>query len=216
MKFESWIIKGYNRTAAVELTRSGINPLVSVFLSARGMTTVESARAFLLDDLSAVTDPFLLCDMPKAVQRIYRAIQEGEKIAIYGDYDVDGMTASCLLASFFRSKDADFEIYIPDRPDEGYGVNIPALDILAAMGVTLIITVDCGITAVEETDYARQLGIDLIITDHHECKETLPDALAVINPKRRDCPYPNNELWPAWAWRSSSCARWSAPRPSRG
>ena len=194
MKFESWIVKGYDRSAAVELTRSGINPLVSVFLAARGMTTEEDAKEFLHDDLSDINDPYLLCDMDAAVTRIRRAIKDGEKIAIYGDYDVDGMTSSCLLASFFRSKNADFEIYIPDRTDEGYGVNNPALDALASQGVTLIITVDCGITAINEAEYTKQLGIDLIITDHHECKATLPDAVAVINPKRRDCPYPNKAL----------------------
>ena len=194
MKFESWIIKGYDRSAAVGLTRSGINPLVSVFLAARGMTSVSSAEAFLTDDLSVIGDPYLLCDMKDAVDRIHRAVENGEKIAIYGDYDVDGMTASCLLASYFRAQNADFEIYIPDRTDEGYGVNIPALDALSAMDVTLIITVDCGITAVEEAVYARELGIDLVITDHHECKEILPDALAVINPKRPDCPYFNKGL----------------------
>lgn len=194
MKFDSWIIKGYDRPAAVELTRSGINPLVSVFLSARGLTTVEAVREFLFDDLSEIGDPYLLEDMVVAVERIRRAMADGEKIAIYGDYDVDGMTASCLLASFFRSKDADFEIYIPNRTDEGYGVNNPALDMLSARGVSLIITVDCGITAIDESVYARQLGIDIIVTDHHECKDTLPDALAVINPKRRDSLYPTRSL----------------------
>ncbi len=194
MKFDSWIINGYDRAAAVELTRSGINPLVSVFLASRGMTTVQSARDFLFDDLSIIGDPYLLTGMDAAVGRIRRALENGEKIAIYGDYDVDGMTASCLLASFFRSKNADFEIYIPDRTDEGYGVNAPALDALSSQGVTLIITVDCGITAIEEAAYARELGIDLIVTDHHECKDTLPDALAVINPKRRDSSYPNRSL----------------------
>ncbi len=194
MKFDSWIIKGYDRTDAVGLTRSGINPLVSVFLSARGMTSAQSVREFLLDDLGVIEDPYILNDMDGAVKRIHRAVATGEKIAVYGDYDVDGMTASCLVASYFRSKDADFEIYIPNRTDEGYGVNKPALDALAEMGVSLIVTVDCGITAVEEAEYAKTLGIDFIITDHHECKDILPDALAVINPKRKDSLYPTRSL----------------------
>jgi single-stranded-DNA-specific exonuclease len=194
MKFVDWVIKGYDRAAAVALSRSGINPLVSVFLAARGMTTVEAAQNFLRDDMSLIADPFLLKDMDIAVARIQKALQSGERIAIYGDYDVDGMTASCLLASYFRARGADFEIYIPGRMDEGYGVNKCALSALASRGVSLVVTVDCGITAQEEAVYAKELGLDLIITDHHECKDILPDALAVVDPKRRDCPYPNKTL----------------------
>ena len=194
MKFVDWVIRGYDRAAAVSISRSGINPLVSVFLASRGMTTVEAAHDFLKDDISCIGDPFLLKDMDIAVERIRRALRDGERIAVYGDYDVDGMTASCLLADFFRSQGVEIEIYIPGRMDEGYGVNNSALDTLASRGVTLIVTVDCGITAIDEAVYARRLGIDLIITDHHECKETLPAALAVIDPKRRDCPYSNKTL----------------------
>lgn len=194
MKFVDWVIKGYDRASAVKLSRSGINPLVSVFLASRGMTTVEAAENFLNDDLSRVHDPFLLKDMDIAVERINQAMENGERIAVYGDYDVDGMTASCLLASFFRSRGVDYEIYIPGRMEEGYGVNTPALDALASRGVSLVVTVDCGITAHSEAAYARQLGIDMVVTDHHECKEELPPALAVIDPKRKDCPYPNKVL----------------------
>jgi single-stranded-DNA-specific exonuclease len=194
MKFVDWVIKGYDRAAAVSLSRSGINPLVSVFLASRGITTVEAAESFLNDDLSLINDPFVLRDMNIAVQRINRAIENGERIAVYGDYDVDGMTASCLLASFFRSKGVDFEIYIPGRMEEGYGVNKTALDALVSRGVSLVVTVDCGITALSEVAYANEIGLDVIITDHHECKEQLPPALAVIDPKRKDCPYPNKSL----------------------
>lgn len=194
MKFVEWSTKGYDRGAAVTLSRSGINPLVSVFLASRGISAPEDAHAFLRDDLSVVTDPFLMKDMDLAVARIRLALSRGERIAVYGDYDVDGMTASCLLASYFRSVNADFEIYIPGRMDEGYGVNKIALDVLHDKGITLIVTVDCGITALEETQYAKSLGIDLVITDHHECKDTLPAAVAVIDPKRRDCPYPTKSL----------------------
>jgi single-stranded-DNA-specific exonuclease len=194
MKFTNWDIRGYDRAAALELCRSGINPLVSVFLSSRGMVTLEDAKNFLQDDLAAIHDPYMLNDMGVAVKRIKRAMENGERIAIYGDYDVDGMTASCLMASFFRSHETDFEIYIPGRMEEGYGVNCSALDTLKASGVSLVITVDCGITAKYEAEYAKQIGIDLIITDHHECKEELPDALAVIDCKRRDSDYPNKSL----------------------
>lgn len=194
MKFVDWVIYGYDRAVAVTLSRSGINPLISVYLAARKRTTIESAEEYLRDDLSMILDPFLLNDMDIAVKRIEQAIKNGERVAIYGDYDVDGMTASCLLASYFRSKGVDYEIYIPDRTDEGYGVNNVALDALVSHGVSLIVTVDCGITAIQETDYAKQIGIDLIITDHHECKSQLPDAIAVINPKRRDCLYENRSL----------------------
>lgn len=194
MKFVDWVINGYDRAAAVKLSRSGINPLVSVFLASRGITTVDAAEDFLKDDLSRVHDAFLLKDMDIAVERINRAIKNGERIAVYGDYDVDGMTASCLLASFLKSKGVDYEIYIPGRMEEGYGVNTSALNALASRGASLVITVDCGITAHCETVYARRLGMDMIITDHHECKEKLPPALAIIDPKRKDCPYPNKVL----------------------
>jgi single-stranded-DNA-specific exonuclease len=194
MKFVDWVIRGYDRASAVALSRSGINPLVSVFLASRGMTTPEAAQSFLRDDMSVIADPFLLKDMAPAVERIKKAMEAGERIAVFGDYDVDGMTASCLLATYFRSKGADSEIYIPGRMEEGYGINNCALDFLKARGVSLVISVDCGITARNEALYAREIGIDLIVTDHHECKEELPAALAVIDPKRRDCPYPNKSL----------------------
>jgi single-stranded-DNA-specific exonuclease len=194
MKFIDWVINGYDRAAAVTISRSGINPLVSVFLASRGMTTVEAADNFLRDNLNFINDPFLLKDMEAAVKRIHQAIKNGERVAVYGDYDVDGMTASCLLASFFREKGVDYEIYIPGRMEEGYGVNKSALDALASRGVSLIVTVDCGITAKCEAFYAKELGIDLIITDHHECNDALPSAIAVIDPKRKDCPYPNKSL----------------------
>ncbi|UOO38067.1 single-stranded-DNA-specific exonuclease RecJ [Oscillospiraceae bacterium CM] len=194
MKFEKWEIKGYDRAVAARMTRSGLNPLVAVTLASRGITTTEEAEAFQCDDFSLIADPFLLKDMDRAVDRIQKAINNGEHIAIYGDYDVDGMTSSCLLASFFRAKGVEAEIYIPGRMDEGYGLNAAALDALAARGVTLVITVDCGITACREADYARSIGLDLIITDHHACKSEMPQAVAVVDPKQQDCPSPNKSL----------------------
>ena len=194
MRFESWDIKGFDRQAAVELCRYGINPLAAVFMSSRGITSVEAAEWFLNNDAAKLYDPFLLADMAAAVARIQKAVDTGENIAIYGDYDVDGMTATALLVKYFRSRGLSPEVYIPSRTDEGYGLNRPALDALSTRGISLIITVDCGITGIAAAKYAKELGIELIITDHHECKEELPCAVAVINPKRVDCRYPNKTL----------------------
>ncbi|MDR2665624.1 MAG: single-stranded-DNA-specific exonuclease RecJ [Oscillospiraceae bacterium] len=195
MKFADWDVKGFDRKAAVELCRHGINPLVSVFLASRGISEPSAADEFLRADLSDIHDPFLMLDMDKAVERVDGAISRGEHIAVYGDYDVDGMTASALVAGYLRSRGATCEIYIPGRGEEGYGVNRAALDTLLVEGISLVVTVDCGITAVAEAEHAKEIGIDLVITDHHECKhESIPDAIAVINPKRPGCPYPNKTL----------------------
>ncbi len=194
MKYGVWNIKGFDRPAAVKLCRSGLNPLVSVFLASRGITERADADKMLNSDLSQICDPFLMSGMNEAVLRLEKAIENKEHVAVFGDYDVDGMTASCLIADYFRSRGLTCEIYIPGRMDEGYGINVCALDHLSGLGVTLIVTVDCGVTAIEETEYARSLGIDLIITDHHECKDVLPNAVTVIDPKRRDCGYPFKSL----------------------
>lgn len=132
--------------------------------------------------------------MDKAVERIITAAKNMEHVVVFGDYDVDGMTSSCIMYEFLCSIGLECEVYIPGRLDEGYGLNIPALESFAAKGVTLVVTVDCGITAVEEVLYAKSLGIDVIITDHHECKAELPAAVAIIDPKRPDCTYPNKNL----------------------
>ena len=174
--------------------RKGVNPLAAVFLASRNVTDIESAREVLGESPAKLCDPFLMADMDKAVLCINAAILSGERIAVYGDYDVDGMTSSALLALWLHSKGADYEIYIPGRLDEGYGINRTALDLLKAHGVGLVITVDCGITAIEEARYARELGLGLVITDHHECRENLPEADAVVDPKRFDCGYPYKGL----------------------
>ena len=194
MRFRSWEIGGFDRNVAVDFYRKGVNPLVSVFLTSRGFTQISDVREILGDDPAEIFDPFLMADMDKAVFRINTAIENGERIAIYGDYDVDGMTSCAVLALWLRSKGADFEIYIPGRLGEGYGLNRPALDSLKSRGVSLVITVDCGITAIEEAQYARDLGFGLVITDHHECRTILPEADAVVDPKRPDCGYPNKAL----------------------
>lgn len=194
MRYSQWKISGYDRPAAVALCRSGINPLVSVVLASRGITHLEAAQALLADGGSQFYDPFLLQDMDKATTRIQQAIDQGEHVAVYGDYDVDGMTASTVMAGYLRAQGLQCEIYIPGRICEGYGVSRHGLDQLHRQGVTLLITVDCGITACGETEYARQLGIDMVITDHHECQNTLPDAVAVVDPRRPDSAYPNRSL----------------------
>ena len=194
MKFENWIVKGFDRDAAIALVRNGLNPLVAVILAARGITTMENALPLLSDDIAKIHDPFLLRDMDKAVNRIMQAVENDEHVVIFGDYDVDGMTSSCIMHEFLTSLGLNCEVYIPGRLDEGYGLNIPAINCFYEKGVSLIVTVDCGITAVEETLHAKELGIDVVITDHHECKAELPDAVAVIDPKREDCTYPNRNL----------------------
>ena len=194
MRYKNWEIGGFDRDVAVEFYREGISPLVSVLLASRGIASIVDARAHLGDDPKKIYDPFLMTDMDKAVTRILAAIENGERIAIYGDYDVDGMTSCVLLAHWLRSRGADYEIYIPERFSEGYGLNCSALDTLKARGVGLVITVDCGITAIAEAKHARSIGLGLVITDHHECRFELPEADAVVDPKRPDCGYPHKVL----------------------
>jgi len=194
MRFRNWDISGFDRETAVEFCRNGVNPLVSVFLSSRGYTEIDDVRTVLGETPIKLHDPFLMTDMDRAVMRINNAIKNGERIAVYGDYDVDGMTSCVVLAIWLRSKGVDFEIYIPGRFDEGYGLNCTALDSLKSRGVELVITVDCGITAIDEAKHARSIGLGLVITDHHECRDNLPDADAVVDPKRPDCAYPHKSL----------------------
>ena len=194
MRFRDWEIGGFNRDTAIDLYKEGVNPLAAVFLASRGVTGIEDARTILGEEPSELYDPFLMADMDKAVSRIRAAVDNSERIAVYGDYDVDGMTSCTLLALWLRSKGAEFEIYIPGRLGEGYGLNRQAIDLLKSRGVSLVITVDCGITAIEETVYARSLGLGLVITDHHECRASLPVADAVVDPKRHDCGYPHKAL----------------------
>ena len=193
MKYGSWKISGYNRSAAVGLVKGGVNPLAAVVLASRGIDDPEVFRAMGSEDVSGLHDPFLLKDMGSAAERVRTALSKGEHMAVYGDYDVDGITGACLLAGYFRSKGVRCDIYIPDRLEEGYGVKKEGIRTLAGNGVSLIVTVDCGITAIEETEYARSLGLDMVITDHHECGDELPGT-SVVNPRRRDCPYPDKNL----------------------
>lgn len=168
----------------------GINPVTSQVLINRGLTETDVARSFLFPSLKDLHNPFLLRDMTKAVDRTIRAIQKGEPITIYGDYDADGITSTALLVKFLRDIHCGVSYYIPDRISEGYGLNIKAIDKIKGNGSGLIITVDCGISDREEVKHARSLGIDVIILDHHEAPPAIPDCVAVINPNRDDCTFP--------------------------
>ena len=175
------------------LVSAGYSPLSAMILSARGITGEKDAHAYLRCD-TPLNDPFLMTDMALAAGRVGLAMTRGEKIAVFGDYDVDGITSTCLLTAFLRSHGADVVSYIPGRLEEGYGLNPIAIDQLHKEGVKLIITVDCGITAVAEAQLCKKLGIDLVITDHHECKDVLPEAVAVVDPHRPDGGYPHKML----------------------
>ncbi|MCI6501782.1 MAG: DHH family phosphoesterase [Clostridia bacterium] len=172
----------------------GVSELCAKLLYNRGYKTPQEAKQFLDNETSSLYDPFLMTDIDKAIDRIRQAIEQHEKIVIYGDYDVDGVTAVSTLYLFLSEKGADIEYYIPRRNGEGYGVSCAAIDRLKAQGAELIVTVDTGITANEEVEYARSKGIDMVITDHHECRPELPNACAVVNPHRPDCQYPFKEL----------------------
>ena len=194
MKYEHWQIPAAPEDAIKTLMDAGYPYLVSSVLAARGVTTSEQAAEALEREKTLAYSPFLMKDMDKAVARISKALENGEKLAVFGDYDVDGITSTCLLTDYLRSRGADVTMHIPRRIEEGYGLGCDAIRALSESGVTLIVTVDCGITGVDETAYAATLGVDLVITDHHECKEQLPAAVAVVDPHRPDCPYPFKHL----------------------
>ena len=190
MKYKEWKMPSGSPKARQALEAAGIPPLLAAILSTRGITQPDQARRLLTPRAEPVLDPMLLRDMDRAAARVRRALETGEHLAVYGDYDVDGITSTCLLTDCLRSMGGQVTPYIPDRLEEGYGLNLEAIQTLAAQGVTLIITVDCGITAVEEVQFAAGLGVDVVVTDHHECKDPLPAAVAVVDPHRTDCPYP--------------------------
>lgn len=170
----------------------GVSSVVAQILYQRGICTVVEARDFLTCALEDLPDPFLLYGMEQAVKRILDGLQQD--ILVYGDYDVDGVTSTTLLLDALQRLGCEAGFYIPDRAEEGYGLNKEALSRIAGQGYKLVITVDCGISAVAEAEYARELGLDLIITDHHQPPEIVPPALAVINPKQENCPYPFKDL----------------------
>jgi single-stranded-DNA-specific exonuclease len=171
-----------------------LHPLILTILAARGCRDAEEIRTFLSPQLSEMIDPRLLLGMPEAVDRLLLARQNAESVCIYGDYDVDGITGTALLVSFLRTVGFNCTYFIPNRFDDGYGLNTESIEAIIRQGATLIISVDCGITAVAEAQLCRERGIDLIIVDHHAPKELIPDACAVINPLRPGCPYPFKSL----------------------
>lgn len=168
--------------------------LIASVLINRGIETLDEARHFFRPDWDDLYDPFLISDMTKAVDRVEKALEKGERIFIYGDYDVDGITATSMLTLFFQQLGSPVSFFIPNRMREGYGLSAHGIQQAAQMGATLLISVDCGITGVEEVEQAREMGIDTIISDHHEPGKNIPDAVAILDPKRKDCPYPFKEL----------------------
>ena len=193
LKYGVWNIQSPRPSAVNALVGAGYAPLTAMVLASRGIETPQAARDYLSCD-GQLPDPFLMKDMDLAAGRVGLAMTRGEKIAVFGDYDVDGITSTCLLTSFLRLHGANVVSYIPGRLEEGYGLNPIAIRQLHGEGVKLIVTVDCGITAVKEAQLCKELGIDLVITDHHECKDTLPEAVAVVDPHRPDCTYPHRNL----------------------
>lgn len=190
-----WLIKKQDEAAVAEIRKQfGFCDAVARVLYNRGLTDRKSIESFFDIDIANLHDPLLLADMEKATSRIKRAVENGEKITVYGDYDVDGITSVVLIYRCLTSLGANVDYYIPDRTEEGYGLNSSALRSIYDSGTSLIVTVDTGTTAVEEIAEAENYGLDVIVTDHHECKPTLPVCVAVVNPKRPDSVYPYKEL----------------------
>jgi len=168
----------------------GVPEKIARLLALRGIDSYDKAKSFFRPDLSQVHDPFLMKDMDRATERLAEAIRKGQKILVYGDYDVDGTTSTSILFIFLKRFGVDVDFYIPHRFKEGYGINQEGIEYAIDTNADLIVSVDCGITAVEETEQAKKQGIDVIICDHHNVSDTIPDAVAVLDPKREDCSYP--------------------------
>ena len=193
VKYGIWNVNEPDASAVNTLVRTGYAPLAAMVLASRGICDKKQAHKYL-DCNAPLPDPYLMTDMDLAAGRVGLAIERGEKIAVFGDYDVEGITSTCMLTDFLRRQGANCISYIPSRLEEGYGLNPIAIEQLSAEGVNLIISVDCGITAIAEAELCREKGIDLVITDHHECKDRLPAAVAVVDPHRPDGGYPHKNL----------------------
>lgn len=194
MQSKKWIYKSVDPKKTKELSEQyKISRLTATVLQNR-MEIFYPEGKKPVEGNCPMYDPYLLLDMDKAVERIQKAISGGEHITIYGDYDADGVTSTTILYLFLKDEGAVVDYYIPDRVDEGYGIKLPALEKIKENGASLIITVDTGVTAIEEAKVLREMGMDLIITDHHECKAEVPECCAVIDPKREGCPYPFKQL----------------------
>jgi single-stranded-DNA-specific exonuclease len=175
-------------------TQIGVSRNISIILTQRGIDNYDRAKYFFRPELKHLHDPFLMKDMKFATDRIIEAVKKKEKILIYGDYDVDGVASTALLTNFLRNKTTNIFPYIPDRATEGYGISINGINDAIKKGVTLIISIDCGIKAIDEVEYAKSNNIDFIICDHHLPESEIPNAIAVLDPKREDCEYPFKEL----------------------
>ena len=192
---KKWEVCKENKNDIDKISKeNGLSNLISSILASRGIIEKEDVREFLNPTRADFHDPFLMPDMEKAVDRILKAIQTQEKTIIYGDYDVDGITSITVLKKFLEERNLQVGEYIPNRLNEGYGLNKEAVKKIAEQGYKLIITVDCGISCIEEIKYATELGLEVIVTDHHEPAEELPKCLAVVDAKRKDNQYPFNQL----------------------
>ena len=191
----TWTLKPLPDSNSIEELKNslGVSSVIATLLAQRGITNFDEAKTFFRPELSQLHDPFLMKDMDIAVERLSRAISDNEKILIYGDYDVDGTTAVSVMYLFLKTFTEHIAHYIPDRYDEGYGVSYQGIDFANDNGFTLIISLDCGIKANDKVAYAKEKGIDFIICDHHRPAEQLPKAVAVLDPKRKDCDYPFKE-----------------------
>ncbi|NMC27338.1 MAG: single-stranded-DNA-specific exonuclease RecJ, partial [Syntrophomonadaceae bacterium] len=181
----NWVFQDYNRDAAARISQAlGLSSIAAALLVQRGINSVDDARDFLNVDLGDLTDARRIKGVDAAVTRLRRAVADREKITIYGDYDVDGICSLVILLECLEMLGGEVDFYIPNRFTEGYGLNHAAIAALAAQGVRVLVTVDCGISSVDEIAYAADLGLDVIVTDHHTLPPTLPPALAIINPKQ--------------------------------
>ena len=192
---KNWNILESNNTVVSKLSKAlNVSEIVAHLLALRGITTFEEAKSFFRPEISHLHDPFLMKNMQKAVDRIQTVIANGEKVLVYGDYDVDGTTSVAMMYSFLKKKVKEIEYYIPCRYDEGYGISLKGIDYAKDNNFALIIALDCGIRAVNQVDYANKKGVDFIICDHHNPGEKVPEAVAILNPKQIDCDYPYKEL----------------------
>lgn len=191
-----WTLKPKQEASKIEALKKvlQVDDIVATLLLQRGIDTFEASKTFFRPSFEDLHDPFLMKDMDKAVQRIEKAIANGENILVYGDYDVDGTTSVALMSSYLKTKTESVATYIPDRYDEGYGISYKGIDFAWDNGFSLIIALDCGIKAIEKVAYAKEKAIDFIVCDHHRPGENIPDAVAVLDPKRSDCEYPFKEL----------------------
>ena len=205
-----WIFRAHDSAGFLAFADElKVDPVVSQLLLSRGISKVDAARLFLDCKFSDLRDPQLLPGIDAAAERILRAVRDGEPIVIYGDYDADGMCATSILESFLKMLGADVTYYVPNRLEDAYGLSCESIRRLASLGRKLLVTVDCGIGSIQEAQLCRELGLDLIITDHHACGEILPEAVAIVHPNLPNTHYPFHGLCGAGvafklAWRRAS------------